>query len=109
VLCGSDVRLRTERGASESETERLQRNLSELLQELRVAEVGVQILFAFLLTLPFSQRFGHLNGLERRVYFVTLLLAAASSALFIAPTAFHRIIFRRKVRPLLVEASSWML
>ncbi len=109
MLCGSDVRLRTERGASESETERLQRNLSELLQELRVAELGVQILFAFLLTLPFSQRFDHLNGLERRVYFVTLLLAAASSALFIAPTAFHRIIFRRKVRPLLVEASSWML
>jgi len=104
----SDLRS-TGRDDSESEAQRLQRNVAELLQELRVAEVGVQILFAFLLTLPFSQRFTHLNGLERRIYFATLLLAAGSSALFIAPTAFHRIVFRQKERPLLVEGSSWML
>ncbi len=109
MSCGIDMRSATDRGDSESEAERLQRNLAELLQELRVAEVGVQILFAFLLTLPFSQRFTHLNEPERHIYFVTLLLAAGSSALFIAPTAFHRIMFRQNQRPRLVQSSSWML
>jgi hypothetical protein len=93
----------------ESDSQRLNRNIAEVLQELRVAEVGVQILFAFLLTLPFSQRFTHLNGQERRIYFTTLLLAAGSSALFIAPTAFHRIVFRHNERRRLVKGASWML
>jgi hypothetical protein len=61
------------------------------------------------LTLPFSQRFTHLNGQERRIYFTTLLLAAGSSALFIAPTAFHRIVFRHNERRRLVKGASWML
>jgi hypothetical protein len=93
----------------ESESQRLNRNIAEVLQELRVAEVGVQILFAFLLTLPFSQRFTHLHEQERRIYFATLLLAAGSSALFIAPTAFHRIVFRHNERRRLIKGASWML
>jgi len=93
----------------EPETQRLQRNVGELLQELRVAEVGVQVLFAFLLTLPFSQHFTRLNRSERDIYFVTLLLAAGSSALFIAPTAFHRLVFRHGERARLIETGNRML
>jgi hypothetical protein len=99
----------TQGDSTEPDQHRLNRNVAEVLQELRVAEVGVQILFAFLLTLPFSQRFTHLNGQERRIYFATLLLAAGSSALFIAPTAFHRIVFRHNERRQLVKGASWML
>jgi hypothetical protein len=83
-----------ERGRDESDKERLDRNLSELLQELRVAQAGVQVLFAFLIVVPFNQRFPDITGFQRTVYFVTLLLATASTACLIAPTAHHRIEFR---------------
>jgi Family of unknown function (DUF6328) len=79
---------------NESEKERLDRNLGELLQELRVALPGVQVLFAFLLVVPFNQRFPDITGFQRNVYFVTLLLATAATACLIAPTAHHRIEFR---------------
>jgi Family of unknown function (DUF6328) len=78
----------------ESEKERLDRNLAELLQELRVALPGVQVLFAFLLVVPFNQRFADITNFQRTVYFATLLLATAASACLIAPTAHHRIEFR---------------
>jgi amino acid transporter len=81
-------------GREESEKERLDRNLGELLQELRVALPGVQVLFAFLLVVPFNQRFADITSFQRTVYFVTLLLATAASACLIAPTAHHRIEFR---------------
>jgi hypothetical protein len=77
----------------ESEKERLDRNLAELLQELRVALPGVQVLFAFLLVVPFNQRFADITNFQRTVYFATLLLATAASACLIAPTAHHRIEF----------------
>jgi hypothetical protein len=80
----------------ETEKERLDRNLGELLQELRVALPGVQVLFAFLLVVPFNQRFADITSFQRAVYFVTLLLATAASACLIAPTAHHRIEFRAK-------------
>jgi Family of unknown function (DUF6328) len=79
---------------SESDVERTNRNLSELLGELRVAIPGVQVLFAFLLAVPFSQRFARVGPFERIVYLVTLLLTAIASALLIAPSAYHRIEFR---------------
>src|SRR3954468_19534262 len=82
------------RGRSESEKERLDRNLGELLQELRVALPGVQVLFAFLLVVPFNQRFADITSFQRTTYFVTLLLATAASVCLIAPTAHHRIEFR---------------
>jgi Family of unknown function (DUF6328) len=93
---------------SESEEERLDRNLNELLQELRVAETGVQILFAFLLTLPFTQRFSDVTHFERDVYFVTLLCAGAASALFIGPVSYHRLLFRQRDKHQVVFAANWM-
>jgi len=87
----------------ETEKERWQRNFSDLLQELRVAQTGVQILFAFLLTLPFSSGFPDTNGFQRDVYVVALLAAAAAAALIISPVAFHRALFRRGRKPELVR------
>jgi len=83
-----------DKGREESEKERLDRNLQELLGELRVALPGVQVLFAFLLVVPFNQRFVDITSFQRTTYFVTLLLATAASACLIAPTAHHRIEFR---------------
>ena len=81
-------------GRDETEKERLDRNLGELLQELRIALPGVQILFAFLLVVPFNQGFPKIDVFQRTVYFITLLLATAATACLIAPTAHHRIEFR---------------
>jgi hypothetical protein len=80
-------------GRDESEGERLDRNLGELLQELRVALPGVQVLFAFLLAVPFQQNFTEISPFEEKVYFATLLCTAISAALLISPTAYHRLTF----------------
>ncbi len=93
---------------AETERERLNRQLDQLLGELRVAMPGVQVLFAFLLALPFQQRFTAVTEFQKDVYFVTLLAAAAASALFIAPTAFHRLRFEGGDKPFLVRVSSKM-
>jgi hypothetical protein len=90
----------------ESEQERLDRQLDQLLNELRVAMPGVQVLFAFLLAVPFQQRFGAVTDFQKNVYFVTLLAATAASALFIAPTAFHRLMFKARDKPYLIAISS---
>jgi hypothetical protein len=79
----------------ESSQERLERELIELLNELRVALPGVQVLFAFLLTLPFTQRFTELTDLQRDVYFATFCATIAATALLMTPTAYHRLRFRR--------------
>jgi hypothetical protein len=90
----------------ESEKERVDREFIELLNELRVALPGVQVLFAFLLVVPFQQRFATVTQFQRTVYFVTLLLAAASCAFLIAPSAHHRILFRaRDKQELLLTAN----
>ncbi len=81
---------------NESEQERLDRNLEQLLGELRVALPGVQVLFAFLLVVPFNQRFADITSFQQTVYFVTLLCATAATACLIAPTAHHRIEFRQQ-------------
>ncbi|HEX3609133.1 MAG TPA: DUF6328 family protein [Solirubrobacterales bacterium] len=81
-------------GREESEDARLDRNLGELLQELRVALPGVQVLFAFLLAVPFQQNFTKISAFEKRVYFATLLCTALSAVLLIAPSSYHRITFR---------------
>jgi O-antigen/teichoic acid export membrane protein len=91
---------------TESEQARLDRQLDQLLTELRVAMPGVQVLFAFLLAVPFQQRFATVTDFQQDVYFVTLLAAAAASALFIAPTAFHRVIFKSRDKPYLIAVSS---
>jgi hypothetical protein len=78
----------------ETEKERLDRELLELLNELRVALPGVQVLFAFLLAVPFYQRFVEVTSFQRDVYFATLSLALLATAVLIAPTAVHRLNFR---------------
>jgi hypothetical protein len=82
-------------GRHETEKERLDRNLNELLGELRVALPGVQVLFAFLLAVPFNQGFAKATGFQEDIYLVTLLLTTVATALLIAPSAYHRIEFRQ--------------
>jgi hypothetical protein len=80
---------------TESRKERVDRELIELLNELRVALPGVQVLFAFLLSIPFANRFARVDDFQRDVYFVALLSAMLSSGLLIAPSAYHRLLFRQ--------------
>jgi hypothetical protein len=89
-------------GRQETEDERLDRNLGELLQELRVALPGVQVLFAFLLAVPFQQHFQSISQFDKVAYFATLLLTAVSAALLIAPSAYHRLTFRYQQKGRLV-------
>jgi Family of unknown function (DUF6328) len=86
----------------ETELQSVDRQFSELLQELRVAQTGVQILFAFLLGLAFTPRFPDLTGAQQGVYLVTLVLSAVSAALLIGPVGYHRTVFRQRLRPQLV-------
>jgi hypothetical protein len=80
----------------EDTRERLDRELIELLNELRVALPGVQVLFAFLLTVPFTQRFSEVDGVQRDAYFASFLCAAIATVLLIAPSAYHRLQWRRQ-------------
>ncbi|GIH17812.1 membrane protein [Rugosimonospora africana] len=93
-------------GRDETPMERWDRNLGELLQELRVAQTGVQILFAFLLTLPFTNRFGEIGWLDRDAYLATLMASATASALLITPVSYHRLVFRSGLKPQLVRTAS---
>jgi len=85
---------------------RRDRELGELLQELRVAITGVQVLFAFLLTVPFTQRYETIDTSQRRVYFAAVLAAAISSLLLIAPAANHRLLFREGVKEAMLRAAN---
>jgi hypothetical protein len=93
-------------GRPESEEERADRNLSDLLQELRVALPGVQVLFAFLLTVPFSQRFDELSGFDQKLYFGVLIAVALATVLLVAPTVGHRILFRRQQKEYIVTIAN---
>jgi hypothetical protein len=93
-------------GREETSRERLDRNLSELTGELRVAVTGVQVLFAFLLVVPFDARFARLASYQRDLSFATLLLSALSAVCVIAPSAQHRILFRRDEKAYLVSRAS---
>ena len=87
----------------ETEAERDDRNLIELLQELRVAGLGVQVLFGFLLAIPFSNGFHKLTHAEHGLYVATLVLSATATALLLAPVAYHRLVFRRHRKEQLVK------
>jgi hypothetical protein len=93
-------------GRNETELERCDRNLVELLQEVRVVQTGVQVLFAFLLTAPLAARFPELSAFQRLTYFATLLAAGAAAILLIAPTAYHRILFRLGDKEHLVDVAN---
>jgi cation transport ATPase len=94
---------------SEEEQERLNRQMIELLNELRVAMPGVQILFGFLLTVPFQQRFSQVNDFQQTVYFVTLMTAAVAAAFLIAPSAYHRVMFEQQDKPNIIHIGTVQL
>ena len=87
----------------ETDVQRVDRNFIELLQEVRVAQTGVQILFAFLLGFVFTPRFADLTAAQHGVYLVTLTSAALAAAFLIAPVSYHRMVFRRKLKSHLVQ------
>jgi hypothetical protein len=95
-----------ESGRVESELERADRNLTDLLGELRLALPGVQVLFAFLLVVPFNQGFDHVTEFQRKLYLGILLCAALASAFLIAPTVHHRLMFRRQDKDYLVTVAN---
>jgi hypothetical protein len=92
----------------ETPDERDDRNLAELLQELRVAGLGVQVLFGVLLSLPFTNKFADINGAQRLLYEVLLVLAAIATALLLGPVAYHRLVFRRRQKYRLVQTANVM-
>jgi hypothetical protein len=92
-------------GRDETVTQRMDRNWTELLQELRVAQTGVQILTGFLLTVPFQQRFTDLDTYQRDVYLVLVVLAVAATGFIVAPVSLHRILFRRHLKRELVDSA----
>jgi cation transport ATPase len=88
---------------SDEEQQRLNRQMTELLNELRVAMPGVQVLFAFLLAVPFQQRFQTVNAFQRDVYLFTLLAAATATAFLVAPSAYHRIAFQEHEKERIIQ------
>lgn len=90
----------------ESQGQRLDRNTIELLNELRVAATGIQVMFAFLLVVPFNKGWQKVDGFERTVYFVTLLIVACSALLLMAPAIHHRILFRQGQKLFLVRVAN---
>jgi hypothetical protein len=105
----SDPRDRAARDPrDESEAQRDDRNLAELLQELRISGLGVQVLFGFLLSLPFTMRFAKLSQGQRDLYLASLVLSAVATALLLGPVAYHRVVFRRRQKEPLVRAASVM-
>jgi O-antigen/teichoic acid export membrane protein len=92
--------------SEEPEAKRDNRNLADLLQELRVAGLGVQMLFGFLLALPFTTRFAQLNEAQRDLYRVSVLSAAAATALLVSPVAYHRWVFRRHQKSKLLRLAN---
>jgi hypothetical protein len=97
------------RSRGETVDQVLDRNFAELLQELRVAFTGVQILFAFLLGLAFTQRFQELDGFQVAVYTVALMSSALATMVLIAPVSFHRMVFRRRQKAALVAVADQLL
>jgi hypothetical protein len=89
----------------ESPAQRIDRNWTELLQEVRVVQTGVQLLTGFLLTLPFTDRFHELSDASQALYLVAVCLSAASTACLVTPVTMHRLLFRHGARPLLVNVS----
>jgi Family of unknown function (DUF6328) len=90
----------------ETEAQRDDRNVMELLNELRVVGIGVQVLFGFLLSLPFTNGFHRLDAAGRDMYLATVLLAALSIALLVTPVAYHRLLFRRHEKESLVRVTN---
>ena len=97
-----------EEDRGESQPERLDRNTVELLNELRIAGTGIQVMFAFLLILPFNTGWKQVDSFERTVYFVTLLVVALAAFLLLAPPIHHRLLFRHGEKPFLITVGNYM-
>lgn len=96
-------------GRDESEAERLDRNWNEMLQELRVAQTGTQILTGFLLTLAFQSRFTDLDAFQVDVYLILVVLATLSTGLGLAPVGLHRVLFRKRAKAQIVGVTNGLL
>ena len=96
-------------GDEESRSERINRELIELINELRVALVGVQVLFAFLLAVPFAQGFVKTTDFQKDLFFIVLCSTAIASALMVAPSAYHRINFRAKDKEQMLRTSNGLM
>ena len=99
---------RRQTARDETDDQKADRRYDELLQELRVAQTGVQFLFAFLLTLAFTQRFARITDFQHGLYVATLMATTVASALLIGPVPMHRILFRRGLKPRLVRGADLM-
>ncbi|MEV6263967.1 DUF6328 family protein [Streptomyces sp. NPDC051784] len=93
-------------GRRESEEERADRRWGDLLQELRVAQTGVQILFGFLLAVVFQPRFAELSTIDRNIYVVTVMFGSATAAALIGPVSYHRLLTGRRMKPRTVTWAS---
>jgi Family of unknown function (DUF6328) len=93
---------------NETRPRRDDRNMMELLNELRVAALGVQVLFGFLLSLPFTKRFVLLGPVQRAIFIADLLLCVLATATLLAPVAYHRVVFRRNLKESVVKNTSAM-
>ena len=93
---------------NETQPQRDDRNMMELLNELRVAALGVQVLFGFLLSLPFTKRFVLLSPVQRDIFIADLLLSVLATAMLLAPVAYHRVLFRRGLKESVVKNTSAM-
>ena len=96
-------------GRDETEAERVDRNWSDMLQELRVTQTGTQILTGFLLTIPFQQRFTELEEVQRAIYLVLVAFAALATILALAPVSVHRTLFRKGAKPEIVRITNRLL
>ena len=103
----------SEQTSGDGDRNKLDRNFAELLQEIRVGQAGVQILFGFLLSIAFTNTYAQVGTPIRVIHLVTVMFAAAAVALLTAPAAWHRVLFRQRRRPVLVESAdalaSWGL
>ncbi|MDH6629585.1 uncharacterized membrane protein (DUF106 family) [Streptomyces sp. LBL] len=98
----------TNNGRNETEEERADRKWAELIQEVRVAQTGVQILFGFLLTVVFTPKYAHLADVDKSIYIVTVVLGACATGALIGPVSLHRLVAGRRVKPQTVEWASRM-
>lgn len=97
----------TDRVRDETPAERMDRHWNEMLQELRVTQTGVQVIFAFLLILPFQERFQDVDDFSRRLYVVVICLVAVSAVLTLAPVITHRFLYARHKKDLLLSVADW--
>lgn len=104
TVIGNDAERR--RGRNETEEERADRMWGELIQEIRVAQTGVQILFGFLLTVVFTPRYARLEDVDQVIYIVTVVLGACATGALIGPVSLHRLVSGRRVKPQAVQWAS---